>query len=348
MRKWFLPQLATPLLVIRDPICVLAIFIGIAPLLRNKFAIAFAAIGVIAIPLALVFGHGDTVVAIFGARIWILHFPLMFLFPAAFNMEDLWKFAKVFAAISIGMTVLLALQFYSSPSHFLNVGVGGEGDSVFSGAGGRYRCSGTFSFTNGVSAFYGLAAAMFVAFLVSGQRVPKWMWISAGCLMLAVPLSISRGLAFQYAITMIFTALAVGISPHLIRTIFTASIVMSVLLLALSFTPVFQDATDAFGQRWEAATQSEGEGEGVAGVLQNRVWEYGIVSAFQNLDSIPLFGLGVGIGTNVGAKLMTGQRGFLIAEGAFGSTLGELGLILGIIVIALRLVFCINLGPSGY
>ena len=213
LRKWFLPQLATPLLVVRDPICVVAILIGIAPLLRQQFAIAFAAIGVVAIPLALVFGHQNLFVTFFGARIWILHFPLMFLFPAVFDQEDLWKFAKAFAAIAIGMTLLLALQFYSSPSHFLNVGVGGEGDSLFSGAGGRYRCSGTFSFTNGVSCFYGLAAAMFVAFLVSGQRMPKWMWITAGCLMLAMPLAISRNIAFQYAITIIFTGSPLAFLP---------------------------------------------------------------------------------------------------------------------------------------
>lgn len=327
----------------RDPICVVAIFIGIAPLLRQQFAIAFAVIGMIGIPLALAFGHGDTFVTFFGARIYILHFPLMFLFPAVFDQEDLWKFAKALAAITIGMTVLLALQFYSPPSHFLNVGVGGEGDSVFSGAGGRYRCSGTFSFTNGVSAFYGLAAAMFVAFLASGQRMPKWMWISAGCLMLAMPLAISRTIAFQYVITLVFTVLAVGVSPHLVKNLFAAVIAMAVLLIALSFTPIFQDSVDAFSQRWESATQSEGDEQGVSGVLQNRIWEYDIVRPLQNMDSIPFFGLGIGIGTNVGAKLLTGERAFLVSEGTIGATLGEFGPALGIVVISLKLIFALIL-----
>ena len=283
LRKWILPQLATPLLVVRDPICVVAIIYGIAPLLRQQYAIAFAAIGILGVPLAMVFGHQNLFVALFGGRIWVLHFPLMFLFPAVFDREDLWKFAKAFAAIAIGMTVLLALQFYSPPSHFLNVGVGGEGDSLFSGAGGRYRCSGTFSFTNGLSAFYGLAAAMFAAFLTSGRRMPKWMYISAGCLALAMPLAISRTIAFQYAITVVLHSTRIGNSPHLMKNMLIAVIAMSILCFGLSFTPVFQDSVDAFSQRWESASQSESDGQGCRWCFAKSglgVWDCKFISKF--------------------------------------------------------------------
>ena len=55
----------------------------------------------------------------------------------------------------------------------------------------------------------------------------------------------------------------------------------------------------------------------------------GLPVRFAKWIQFPLFGLGVGIGTNVGAKLLTGERAFLVAEGTFGATLGEFGPVLG-------------------
>ncbi|PAY17879.1 hypothetical protein CKO51_19510 [Rhodopirellula sp. SM50] len=338
LRKWVLPQLATPLLVIRDPICIAALYLGYKYLLRNIWVWGFVGVGLVAIPLAVGLGHGSLSVALFGARILVLHFPLFFLFPAVFDRSDVWEFSKVTLLIAIPMTILLAMQFYLPQSHFVNVGVGGEGTSVFSGAGGRHRSAGTFSFSNGVACFYSLAAALFVGWLVSGPRpLPKWLWISGGCLVIAMPLAISRAIAFQYAITFLFAALAAGISPRLLRNILPASVGLAIVVACASQTAVFQTAMEAFSTRWEAATRVEGDGEGVAGVVENRIIGYGVLSAFESIDSVPVTGLGIGMGTNAGAKLLTGSsHAFLIAEGGWGATIGELGPLLGLMMIMFR------------
>jgi hypothetical protein len=44
------------------------------------------------------------------------------------------------------------------------------------------------------------------------------------------------------------------------------------------------------------------------------------------------------MGTNAGAKLMTGNTTFLISEGEWGRLIGESGLFLGLVFILLRLV----------
>lgn len=348
LRKWIFPGLATPLLVIRDPICILAIYLGLGQLLKSRWAMAFATVGIVGLAMAMIVGHRDPFVALFGTRIWVLHFPLMFLFPAVFDRDDLWKLIRAYSWIAIPMTVLLAMQFYSPASHILNIGIGGEGDSVFSGAGGRNRCSGTFSFTNGVSSFYGLGGALFVTYLVGGPKpVPKWMWVTAGCLVIAMPLAISRSIAFQYAITVSLAGFTAGVSPRLLKTVVPAALAIAVIGGGLSLTPVFQDAFDAFSQRWEVATRVEGGEEGVAGVIQGRVIEYGILSAFRNWEVFPVLGMGIGIGTNVGAKLLTGERAFLVSEGSFGAILGEFGPPLGMLVIMLRLAFVITVGAKA-
>src|SRR5690554_2327554 len=80
LRKWFLPGLATPLLVVRDPIALFLILKawqkGI--LVPNLYIIGTMVIGVISVYTSVLLGHGSIPVAIFGARILLIHFPLMF------------------------------------------------------------------------------------------------------------------------------------------------------------------------------------------------------------------------------------------------------------------------------
>ena len=241
LRKWVVPGMATPLLVVRDPVCIMALFLGFPYLLKQAWVWGFVLVGIIAVPMAVAFGHGSMPVAIYGARILLLHFPMIFLFAAVFDRDDVCSFAKVTMLILIPMTVLLAAQFYLPPTHFVNVGIGGEGTSVFDGVAGRHRSSGTFTFTNGLAAFYGLSAALGAAWLVRGARsVPLWFWVSAGCLVLALPLSISRTIAFHYALTILFVFIAVGFSPKLLKTIIPATVGLLLVGLFASQTQIFQ------------------------------------------------------------------------------------------------------------
>ena len=345
LRKWILPGLATPLLVARDPVCIAALWLGLPTILRSPWALGLVAIGTLSIPLAVAFGHGNLFVALFGARIYLLHFPMLFLFGSVFDRKDVWAFARVTLLIAIPMTVLLGLQFNTPQGHFLNVGIAGEGSSVFGGAAGRFRCSGTFSFTNGLSAFYCLAVALLAGWFACGPRpLPKWLWLAAGCLFVAVPLAISRTMAFSYALTGLFTVFAVGFAPQLLRTLVPAGIGLGLVLAMATQTAVFQDATEAFSARWESATRSEGGDEGVIGVVQNRIIDYGLLSGFKTYADLPLMGLGVGISTNAGAQIMTGERAFLVSEGEWGALLGEFGPFIGLGLILYRILLTLLMG----
>jgi hypothetical protein len=55
-------------------------------------------------------------------------------------------------------------------------------------------------------------------------------------------------------------------------------------------------------------------------------------------DNSQLLGSGLGLGTNVGAKI-AGSRGFFYGEGEWGRITGECGLLLGWIIIAIRCLF---------
>ena len=71
---------------------------------------------------------------------------------------------RVMLAINIVVTLIVYLQFISPQTAFINIGIGGEGSSGFNGFRGYFRPSGTFSFTNGLSAFYILVSVFLFYF----------------------------------------------------------------------------------------------------------------------------------------------------------------------------------------
>lgn len=340
LRKWFLPGLSNPLLIVRDPICLVAIVLGWKYFSRSQWygwVIILYAIALIAIPLALLGGHGDLPTAIFGARILFLHFPLIFLFALVFDRNDAWQFGRALLVISIPMTVLIALQFSLPQSHILNIAPGGEGSAGFGGALDKFRPPGTFSFINGLTDFYALAAAFLAAWLTSGPKPnPRWIWISAAGIIFALPLSISRTLLFNFALVIVMAAFSSLLAGKTIRNFVFACILLSGLALLLSQSTLFQDAKEAFVFRWDNATWSEGQEEGVSGVLSKRVLG-GMWSGLKMAAEVPLSGMGIGLGTNVGAMRAVGAKDFVVAEASWPTMIGELGPILGILLILTRI-----------
>src|SRR5882757_6199194 len=91
LRRWVLPGLASPLLLIRDPVVLaiywLALQKGFFP--RNGFIGFGIALAILTIALAICFGHGDLFVALYGARCDFFHLPLIFIMARVLRWEDL-------------------------------------------------------------------------------------------------------------------------------------------------------------------------------------------------------------------------------------------------------------------
>lgn len=341
MRKWLLPGLSTPLLLIREPVAIAAFMLG-WPYLSRRPWVGWVGwlwgIGAVGLFLAISIGHRDLPTALFGTRILWFHLPLIFLFAAVFTRDDVYAFAKAIALVAIPMAVLIAMQYSLPQSHFLNVAPGGEEGGGFSGALGKFRPPGTFSFTNGLTEFYALAAACVVGIVISGPRpLPKWIWLSMGSLIVALPISISRGLLFKYVVVGIIAFAASALSGRSLKNFVVGGLVLSAVALGATRLPVVQDAQKAFTARWEMATETEGGEEGVQGVLEKRVGGSTVGAVAQAVSVAPLLGYGIGLGSNFGATRVGGKQLFLVGEGLWPVTLGELGPILGLILLGLRI-----------
>jgi hypothetical protein len=274
-------------------------------------------------------------VAVYGFRITAIHFPLLFVIGKILEKEDVIQIGRITLWVNIAMTILVGFQFYSPQSAWVNMGIGGDiAGSGFSGAAGFYRVPGTFSFTNGLSLFYGFTAAFIFYFWASeeGKKISHVLLIiSTFALLAAVPLSISRGVLFEIALSGMFLLCIIGKKPKTIKTVLAITVVGFILLAVLSNFSFFQTASEAFLERFENASGVEG---GLEGTLIDRFMG-GLLGSITDVNS-SFLGYGLGMGTNAGAQLLMGKREFLIAEGEWGRLIGEMGFILGMIAILLR------------
>lgn len=348
LRKWFLPGLATPLLIVRDPVAILIIGIawyrGLLP--ATPYLFGMVIIGVIGLLTATLFGHGNVWVALFGARILLVHYPMVFAVGRIFTRQDVISMGKTTLWISVPLAILIFLQFYSPQSAWVNRGVGGDLEgSGFSGAMGYYRPSGTFSFTNGTTMFFGFAAAFIIYFWLNLKNVSRILLLAATVsLLIAIPLSISRALFFGVSLSLLFAVFASSQKPKFMVRIVLALLGMALLLLLLLQIDSVQQALLIFTTRFETANEIEG---GLQGVLLDR-YLGGMIGALTQSSSFPFLGYGLGLGTNVGSVLAKGEVMYLISEGEWGRLIGELGPLLGLMVILIRVGLSLKISLASY
>ncbi len=338
LRRWVFPSLASPLLLIRD---VLAVYLLIIALRNNYYPsnrlvpLVFL-IGLISIFTALFFGHGNLFVALYGARILMIQFPMLFLIGHIFNKQDVIDMGKVVLWLAIPMAILITMQFYSPQSAWVNKGVGDNIEGAgFSGANGFMRPPGTFSFTTGNVTFFCLVSCYVFYFWLKPQLINKYLLIASSlALLVAIPTSISRTLFFQVSITTLFFIWAKSSQPGFLKNFSQIVIGISIItILFLNFDGL-NDQVGAFTERFTKANEVEG---GLKGVFLDRFLG-GLISSFNNIDDKNIvWGQGIGMGTNVGSQLLTGKLSFLIAEGEWGRIIGESGMVLGLLIVLIRI-----------
>ncbi|WP_439882584.1 hypothetical protein ACSX1A_05325 [Pontibacter sp. MBLB2868] len=348
LRKWFLPSLATPLLLVRDPLALWLLFQtwrqGLLP--SNFYLTSIILTGIIGVFTAVLFAHGNLLIAFYGARVFLLHLPLIFVIGRIFDQTDVLMVGKVLLWMALPMAVLIAIQFYSPQSAWVNRGVGGDMEGAgFGGALGYFRPPGTFSFTNGNTLFFSLVACFIIYFWFEPKYVNRLVLIGATIgLIAAIPLSISRGLFFQVGVSLLFSLVACfQKTRHLSRLLWLMAGGLVVVLI-LANTEFFQVATKVFSVRFESANEVEG---GMKGVLGER-YLGGMISAVAGASDFPIFGYGLGISTNVGINLMPNNAGAFLSDQEWERVIIELGTLMGLAVLVLRFSLSTRITFASY
>ncbi len=348
LRKWLLPPLSAPLLLVRDPIGLMIIAEAYR---ENRWPEKWSAItGILSAVLLgicviqLVAGDNPWFAGLYGLRSYLLPFPVAFVMGENLTEEDLGKFGYVALLILLPMTLLEIAQYLAPAGSLLNKGAY-EGAEQIMYTEAHVRASGTFSFVSGPSNYCPLAAAFILYGFVSEKVAPKWLlWSAAFALLLSVPVIGSRSLVFELgavAVCAVIGALC-GVT-QLFQSLRFAVPLLAIAFL-VSLLPVFSAASVSLHNRFLQASHTEGS-------LSHAVQERTVGSMTNTIENTDFashpFGQGMGAGAAAITKLTKGDVVFIAGEGEMSRVLFELGPFPGIFFMVFRLLLAVFLGASA-
>src|ERR1051326_2559668 len=111
MRKWWMPSLSNPILVIRDPVLLviyaLALVGGIFPM--NGFVITAGILAALSTVESIVAGQTNLLVTAYGVRINYLHLPLIWIVATVYTGRDVNRMGAFSLVAAIPMTGVMGI-----------------------------------------------------------------------------------------------------------------------------------------------------------------------------------------------------------------------------------------------
>jgi hypothetical protein len=344
LRKWLLPGLSDPLLLIRDPFLILiyifALIRGVFPM--NGYVAALLLLGALASVLGITAGSGNFIVTAYGFDSMFLHLPLIFIFPQVFDRKDVIRMGYWVIAILLPMALLMVWQFRAPPEAWVNCGAGGGAGSQLRGALGKIRPPGFFTFITGAAQFLALATAFVIYGFWKRGLYPVLLLTAAGfALTIAAVVSTSRLVLGGIGLVFMMIGISLIFYRQGANNILRLLVPIGLILLVATNLDVFKEGREVFEARLEEAGDT-GTLADTATNWTGRVFG-DFLGAFEAAQSAPLLGAGLGVGTNVGARFIYGGYGFLLGEGEWARVVLETGPFLGFAYLFLRVLICAHL-----
>lgn len=349
-RKWILPQYSDVLLVVRDPVVLAIYFVALKARVFpwKGYVMWLTVIAILSFLVSLIVLEPYLplkplfLVTAFGFRSNFLHLPLIFVIGKVLDQDDVKTLGRWVLIGSIPMCLLLVLQFNAAPDAFINRTAGiGEAQQITAG-GGKIRPPGTFSFVSGVIFCAALSAAYLLYGALKRGLYRDWLLYGGG-LALVVTIGVSGSRSVFLAVLLVLSSLLAIIvfRPSAVNNFGRNLLIVVLVLLVASRLPVFKEGAQLLSDRFTTVAEAE-EGT-IAGGLVARIFS-GFTEGLLLLSRAPIGGYGLGIGTNGGAKFLTGRALFLLSEGEWGRIILESGPILGLAFLAWRTMLTLKLG----
>ena len=341
LRKWIVPQLSAPLLLVRDPVAMLIILEAYrTKKWPEKWSVVTGILtaGLLGLCfLQAVVGNNPWVAAVYGLRSYLLPFPVAFIMGENLDAEDLRKFGVWTLWLMLLETAVEIAQFMASAHSFLNAGAYAGAEQI-GYAGGHVRASGTFSFVSG-PAIYGPLVAVFLLYgVVNDKLAKKWLlWAATAALILSVPMVGSRSYVVQLATVVVAAGVAgmFGVSQFL--KLIKIAVPLMAMFLVVSLLPVFSRATSTMAERFQGADEVEGGGS-IKTVLAHRVATPLLTRIEQTDYSSNPIGIGMGRGAPAITTLLEGTASFAAGEDELDHMMIEFGPYPGLAFASFRLI----------
>ena len=353
LRKWLLPGLSSVIYFIKDPIVIYIYgcafrFGFFSRNLLSAYFIGLLVVFFFVVGAFLLSSPEGFVIYGYGVRNYLLYFPLIFVAGKTLHRVDVYRFARITLFAAIPICVLVVLQYSSGPEAYVNKGIGDD-DFIFMIADGVVRPYGTFTFTAGhvvyVSACFAfLVAAIFDKALFQAVFARRFLLFGASAVSVAVMcfLTGSRSI-YAYAAIVLLAALMVALIKKSQRNLLALFFLVTALVVSLLIF-MSSDSYQILVERNRSAVASEGSPVARA---------FSSLYAFTKVvDDAPLWGHGIGSGTNAASTLLRAGReqgaGFLLAEDEWSRIVLEMGLPIGGLFILFRVFVLVWLFLKSY
>lgn len=338
LRKWVVPQLATPLFFLRDPFVVYLYFHAARHRLfaSKRYFRWWLLFGIVSSVTGLV-GYIGTDAALeawmLGVRGYWIYVPLGFVAASVLTRNDCIRFIYLNLLIAIPYSFLVIVQYQSPGNSFVNkliaedsVGVGLGADVI--------RPAGLFTWTGQNVGFTAFVVANFVAAILMGFE-RNWKKLTLGVSAIAIcsmaVLTGSRSIYFLVAGILSATTLAAFMVRPTQKTVTAAIAILAIA--GFSFWLLqnrYPDMYEAMLIRLDRAEASEGSIFGRA--------SSGATNFVDPLLTAPVMGHGIGRGTpSISAYL--GEANLALGESDLSRNVNELGPAIGLWLVGLRYMF---------
>lgn len=348
LRKWVLPEYSNVLFFIRDPFVLLVYMIaltnGMWPRIRGLFLFAVilsAVVGVLTIAQLMLPGsYATPLLAGYGWRNYFLYIPLAFIIGEQFKRDDIVRLMRYTLMLSLPIAVLVAVQFFSPPSAWINL-------QSFSGVAGRVRPAGTFASVAGQMLFATSVVAIVLSAYVAGKRDRicnmGLVVLATAAVFVCLAVSVSRGTLVHSALVLLSAIFAgVVMRGGAAKTKAWVLPLAIVIIGALLYPVLLPEAYDATVMRWSNAHATESSYTDL-GIIGRAL--LGFVIFLSYIPLVPPMGFGMGLGGNASRQIDVELP--IVAEDEWARQIVDIGPVFGIIYIIFRIVFTFYLGTRA-
>lgn len=337
LRKWLIPDLQRLLYFIRDPFVILIYVYALAYGMLPRNSVLIIAL-LFAVPVAIfhlmmaLSGIGHPLAWALGVRHYFFYLPLAFVMGYCLRFEDVAIIVRFSLIASIPISILAFIQHQAPPSAVVNRGLPGGAEGVRV-AGDVLRPFGVFPYT-APHVWYTAATIAVVALAWPSRRRFHLSWPLLLCSTMATSVMAlttgSRAIWFYSFSIVLFAMLATCSSGRGQINFRIAGFAILFALTSVALYSTFLDpALQAMIERHDRAVQNEGD-------IISRAFGH-VTGPFEVALDAPIQGYGLGMGMSGAAAAITGERAFSLAETEWSDVVLELGPVLGIGFILLRL-----------
>ena len=364
-RKWLIPSLSAPIMMIKQIIAILIFFFGIKYLIRQesisweKLSIV---VGLIVFLISLIWGHGNILVAFWGCLPYWFGIPVCFIIGKVLQQKDLINIGKITVYTSIINSLLIIIQFYLPTGHWLNYKGWVIGENISSlttvDLAGMFRPCGIFitSSHNSLFMLFALSFILYFFFIKKSIISSKVLIISLILFVISCVCTTSRTNIF-YSLGFLFFFFIFYAKRNTFRKVFSMVFLFMILFYLFSITSIGEKSLNNIGRRFENASEVQYQNKstfmGTIYDIYTRTIAYNMNALInpQTIDgnSIPFWGYGQGMSTQVGGRLLNvkmGKSGFTLAEWDGLRIMCESGYFFGWLIIFMRLSYIFRFIPD--